>query len=176
MAQAKARSRVLRDCYSAAASGTASGPAHSAHRSPFALGRRARRYTCGLVAKMITLTRQMPFDELKEMAIYTANSLGHFPVRWRRLKRQTVSAQYPKCGGTVMVTGPQSDSPEDEPITGGLVLSACIQPSRIGRSAFQAISQASLSVLVNAPTDWRKLESCSDDEVLFRRSGAPLFE
>jgi DNA-directed RNA polymerase subunit RPC12/RpoP len=54
---------------------------------------------------MITLTREMPFDELKEMAIYTANSLGHFPVRWRRLKRQTVSAQCPKCGGTVMVMG-----------------------------------------------------------------------
>jgi hypothetical protein len=125
---------------------------------------------------MITLTRQMPFDELKEMAIYTANSLGHFPGRWRRLKRQTVSAQCPKCGGTVMVTGPQSDSPEDEPITGGLVLSACIQPSRTERSAFRAITEASLSALMDAPTDWRKLENCSDDEVLFRRSGSPLFE
>jgi hypothetical protein len=72
--------------------------------------------------------------------------------------------------------GAQSDSPEDEPITGHLVLSTCIPHSRIELSDFPAIRECRLPALMEAPTDWRKLENCSDDEVLFRRSGSPLFE
>ena len=130
---------------------------------------------------MIAFVRELPYDERKAVAVYRATSLGHLPGRWRLLKRQTAIAHCPQCGGTVVVTGPHSGSPEDEPVAGRLVGSMCPRVAPTERADWRSMPGAARSRVggsVHRSVDQRSVDQPNgpDDEVLLRQSGFALFE